>query len=109
VTKIKWRIDPASSGREFTRDELRSRIDEFMGKQEIPFTKERKGKVRRVNMRDFVDSIELREDAKMELTLNVLRELQIRASQVAQELLGLTPEEAGRLKIKKVRNIFPEP
>jgi hypothetical protein len=60
-------------------------------------------------MRDFVDSAELREDGKVELTLNVLRELQLRASQVAQELLGLTPEEAGRLRIKKIRNIFPEP
>ncbi len=108
VTKIKWRIDPASSGREFAAEELRGRIDGFMGKREIPFTKERKGKVRRVNMRDFVDSVELREDGKVEITLNVLRELQIRASQVAQELLGLTPAEAGRLRIKKIRNIFAE-
>jgi radical SAM-linked protein len=109
VTKIKWRLDPASTGREFSPEELRERIDGFMAKREIPFTKERKGKVRRVNMRDFVDSVELREDGQVELTLNVLRELQIRATQVAQELLELSPEQTSRLKVKKTRNIFPEP
>jgi radical SAM-linked protein len=109
VSKIKWRIDPASSGRRFTAGELEKKIGKFIAANEIPFTKVRKHKVRKVNMRDFVDSIELREDGRIEITTNVLSELQVRASQVTQVLLELTPEEARRLKIKKIRNIFPEP
>ncbi len=106
VSKIKWRLDPASAGRQFTRDELTQNIADFMEATQIPFTKVRKHKVRNINMRDFVDSLELREDGKIELTTNVLRELQVRASQVAQVLLKLTPQETGRLRIKKIRNIF---
>jgi radical SAM family uncharacterized protein/radical SAM-linked protein len=108
VAKIKWRLDPASSGRSFAGTELKQRIAEFLNSREIPFTKVRKNKVRKVNMRDFVDSIELRENGRIELTMNVLRELQIRAAQVAQVLLELAPEEAQKIKIKKIRNIFKE-
>jgi hypothetical protein len=59
-------------------------------------------------MRGFVDAMELLEDGKIELTTNVLSELQIRASQVVQVLLDLTPEETQRLRIRKIRNIFGE-
>lgn len=108
VAKIKWRLDPASSGRDFSSEQLEQKISDFMSAGEIPFTKARKRKVRRVNMRDFVDSLELREDGKLELTTNILKELQIRACQVAEVLLGLTPEESLHLKIKKIRNIFSD-
>ena len=59
-------------------------------------------------MREFVDAMELRDDGRIELTMNVLRELQIRASQVAQVLLGFESGELQGLKIKKIRNIFLE-
>jgi len=106
VSRIKWRFDPASSGRSFAKEELERRITDFLSADEIPFTKVRKRKIRKVNMREFVDSIELRDDGRIELAMNVLRELQIRAAQVAQVLLGLTSGELQELRVKKVRNIF---
>jgi radical SAM family uncharacterized protein/radical SAM-linked protein len=108
VSKIRWRVDLRGTDAKPAAVELQERIADFMAKKDIPFDKVRKDRVRRVNMRGFVDAMELLEDGKIELTTNVLSELQIRASQVVQVLLDLTPEETQRLRIRKIRNIFGE-
>ena len=106
VKKIRWRLDARSTGRSFPEDELRRKISDFTAKKEIPFSKVRKQKVRNVNMREFVDSMELREGGLIDITMNVLKELQLRASQVGQVLLDIPSEEAKFLRVKKIRNIF---
>jgi radical SAM family uncharacterized protein/radical SAM-linked protein len=106
VTGAKYRVDLSHLQRKFTGEEISILIGKFLSRGEIPFSKERKGKTRRVNMRDFVASIELREDGQLEIATKIIKELQIRVAQILRELLQIDEEQLQEVRIKKIANIF---
>jgi len=108
LAAIQYRIDISPLTEEFGEDWVRSKVQEFMSRQEVMFEKERKGKIRRVNMREFVAAAQLLDERTLELTLRVINELQIRAKFVLMKMFGLDERSVLRLHIRKVRNILKE-
>jgi radical SAM family uncharacterized protein/radical SAM-linked protein len=109
VTGARYRVDLSHLQRRFTTDEISVLIGGFLSSSEIPFSKERKGKTRSVNMRDFVQSIQLREDGQLEITTRTIRELQVRVAQILRQLLQVDEEQLRGAKIRKVANILKSP
>ena len=106
VIGTRYRVDLSHIERKFTKEELPALVSGFLCRSEIPFSKERKGKTRKVNMREFVASIEARQDSQLEITTRVLKELQIRVTKILRELLGIDEEQLAGARIKKIANIF---
>ncbi|MFH1422994.1 MAG: TIGR03936 family radical SAM-associated protein [Planctomycetota bacterium] len=102
----KYIIDISQIPVKFTQEEISRLTERFLSQSNIPFIKERKGKVRKVNMRDFVTSIEIRKENQIEITTNILNDLQIRVTQILYELLQVSEEQSAAVRIKKISNIL---
>jgi len=85
---------------------VENRIRRFMASDEVPFEKERKGRVRKVNMREFVREASLQDNDRLELSVRVIDELQIKAKFLLGRMLEIDEDEVLALRIRKVRNIL---
>ena len=108
LAAIQYRIDISPLIEQFGKDWVRDKLEQFMSRKEVMFEKERKGKIRLVNMREFVTAAKLCDEKTLDLTLRVINELQIRAKFVLMKMFGLDEESVLRLHIRKVRNILKE-
>ncbi|MCX7703123.1 MAG: DUF2344 domain-containing protein, partial [Planctomycetota bacterium] len=104
---VKYRIDISPLLEKMTPAQIEERIKEFLSKKEIPFLKERKGKERLVNLRQFVQSVELHE-TKLHLDVRIIDGRQIRAKHILSSLLNLDENELLQVRIRKVQNILSE-
>ncbi len=106
LSGIVYRVDLTPVVARLGRDEVENRIRRFMASDEVPFEKERKGRVRKVNMREFVREASLQDNNRLELSVRVIDELQIKAKFLLGRMLEIDEDEVLALRIRKVRNVL---
>ena len=108
LTGVRYRVDLGPLLGRYSYADVRRRIESFLSKTDVPFRKERKGKVRIVNLREFVEDVRLMEDGRLQLDARVINSLQVRAKFLLASILGIDESEVAELRIVKVRNFLSE-
>lgn len=98
VTKADYEIRDARC----QMSDVRSVLQEFMGKDSFIYKKESKGKVRELEIRPLIERLEGSGD-KIEMTIKTGIEGSIKPGELIQALFGLGDEETKLLRITKTR------
>lgn len=108
LSGIRYRVSLKPLLSKYSKAEFAERIEKFLSTKEMPFKKERKGKVRMVNLREFVRDVRLLNGDRLQIDTAVINSLQIRVKFILMAMLGIDEEEVLRLRIRKVRNFLDE-
>lgn len=88
------------------KDELIEKIEEFLEKEEIIFTRKRLKGEKIFNIRPFVKSVSVNEDKDILMTLEKIDERIVRPSDVIQCLLKLSEKQTKLLGFMKIETLF---
>jgi radical SAM family uncharacterized protein/radical SAM-linked protein len=105
---VKYKVELSPLLQKMSLARIEELVRDFMSKKDVPFVKERKGKERLINLREFVEKVELQEGAKLQLDVRVINGMQVRAKFILSAIFGLNEDEVLQLRIRKVQNILAD-
>ena len=110
ATRSAYRIW-VGGGDTLSKEEAKGRIQGLLEKKEVPFHQERKGKERQVDLRSFIERMEVTEDGEgkgaasewaIELVLRSVGGRTAKPTEILREGLGLDEEALARCRIVKI-------